>query len=96
MISFDAVPGIGTKVFLGEQEYELTEVEPYIRKDGAASHVLTWHTACPECGAGFDVRSGKKARELIRRCPVHRTIGAPVGKRGKRVVVRIVEKEARS
>lgn len=92
IFSFLSPPPHGTVVMLDEQAYELSAIEPYTRKDGAASSLLRWDTACPVCGVGFSVTTGLSARELTRRCLDHRKPSKPVkGKRSRRLNVQIIE-----
>lgn len=92
MIDFrPTAPALGTVVMLDDQAYQLTGVEPYTRKDGLQSNVLTWTAGCAECGESFKTKTGLKATWLHRRCEAHRQLGKPVTKRGSKVTVRIIE-----
>jgi len=63
------VPIVGTELFLDEQRYELVGVEPYARRDGGNSFLLTWRGSCPECGADFESGTGTAGAPPRRRCP---------------------------
>jgi hypothetical protein len=92
-VEFLTTPPIGTALMLDDQRYELTAVEPYIRKDGTASRLLTWVAQCPDCGGEFAVMTGLKSKDLARRCPEHRQPLKRVqqGARGQGVKVRVIE-----
>lgn len=87
-------PAEGTVILLEGQRYDLVAVEPKCRKGGDRTVILTWLTACPECGARFGVRTGRRIRDLTRRCIDHRSLkplspgGAQFGRR--RLDVRII------
>lgn len=100
MIAFDAVPELGTQVLLDSQAYVLASTEPYTRKDGGASTLLTWHVHCADCDCPFQIKTGLVTKSFARRCPLHRqpALGTrgkksrPVsGQFGKPIAVEIVE-----
>lgn len=87
-ISFNESPAIGAVVYLDDQVYELRGSEPYTRKDGAVSALLTWETACPSCGETFRVKTGLSAGAINRRCANCAKPFKPVkGKRSRKVRV---------
>lgn len=91
IFAFVEPPPFGTLVMLDEQTYELADMEPYTRTNGTQSAILRWETACPACGASFNVKTGLSARELTRRCEDHRRMAKPVkGKRGRKLKVQII------
>jgi hypothetical protein len=90
-VDFVSAPSIGFGLLLDDQRYELVQVEPYIRRDGARSAILTWQSECPRCGNQFTVTSGLVAKALNRRCVHCRKIAyRPVSgkKRSEKVRVR--------
>lgn len=92
MINFLTTPRIGTVLHLDGQAYELREVRPHVRRDGAPSKVLVWESLCPSCGAAFQVTSGLRSKALNRRCSGCAKVGRPVSrKRGRPVAVRVVK-----
>lgn len=92
MIDFETPPAIGSVLKLDSQDYELVDVRPYVRADGARSCVLIWQTLCPSCGDGIEVTTGLRAQGVVRRCSRCRKIGRPVkGKRGRKVMVKVIE-----
>jgi len=90
MVSFETAPAVGTILTADDQRFRLEAAEPYTRRDGTASALLTWSSSCPTCGAEFEVRSGLRTKSLTRRCEEHRTAG-PIGKRSKRIKITVVE-----
>jgi hypothetical protein len=40
--------------------------------------ILTWRSACADCGDAFTLTSGLSVRHLNRRCPAHHRPGVPV------------------
>lgn len=92
-VHFLTTPPVGTILMLDAQRYELIGVEPYLRKDGGESRLLTWQAHCPDCGKPFEIKTGLKSKDLSRRCVDHRAGLRPVGKRGDRVVIRVIEPE---
>lgn len=74
-IRFAEVPPVGTTIWLkGNQEYRLVGSEPYVRRDGQTSAVLTWATVDPETGEPFGVTTGLTFREFpARRAPGNRS-----------------------
>lgn len=80
---FKIVPMAGKTIDYDGQRYVLIGSEPYRRKDGQLSVILSWKSACPECGDPFVVTTGLVIRHLNRRCPLHHKKGQPVAS-GKR------------
>lgn len=72
IVRFARPPAIGTAIVHDGQEFEVAAVEPYVRKDGADSAVLTWRTACRECGAPVEFKLGKELRIVRRNCDEHK------------------------
>jgi hypothetical protein len=78
-LAFNQVPALGTEVMWRGQPYELVEVTPYTRSDGAPSQVLVWEAPCWTCGEPFQVRASLGgARGLNRRCARHKRPGVRV------------------
>lgn len=71
-IDFSDAPLIGFVMYDGGQRYEAINVEPYVRKDGQGSFVVTWASECMDCGAWFEFTSGLKQKAANRRCHKHR------------------------
>lgn len=69
---FHIPPAVGSTLSLDAQRYDLVAVEDYVRADGLPSKVLVWRSACPDCGASFEVKTGLKGKDLTRRCADHR------------------------
>jgi hypothetical protein len=75
------------------QRYELVDVEPYRRKDGESSAILTWRGTCLDCGEPFEVKSGCiVSNDLRRRCDKHKRSN---GKRTDAETVRRVMAETK-
>lgn len=93
LIDFTAAPEPGTVVTLDKcQHYELIAVDPYTRRDGASSAILTWRVRCHDCGQPFEIKTGLRSKNWNRRCqsckaPLHRIAG--FHRKRKRVDVRI-------
>ncbi len=90
MVDLETAPAIGSVLTADGQRFCLVAAEPYTRRDGSASMLLTWRSACPTCGTEFEVRSGLRTKSLTRRCEAHRTAG-PIGKRSRRMKITVVE-----
>ena len=90
MVDLESVPAPGSVLAVDDQRFRLIAAEPYTRRDGTASALLTWSSACPTCGTEFEVRSGLRTKALTRRCEVHRA-SSPIGKPGRRIKIRLIE-----
>lgn len=89
---FDAEPPIGTVIKLDDQAYVLVVSEPYRRKDGSMSRLLTWHCECAQCSAPFTIQSGLSVAALNRRCVKHKRPGQRLNRgrpRGQPLVVTV-------
>lgn len=62
------------------QRYTCTASVPFTRRDGTVSAVLTWQSACADCGEAFAFRAGATKWEPNRRCKLHRKPGQRVQK----------------
>ena len=82
-VNFRIVPRSGKIIRYQNQSYRLVGSEPYRRRDGELSVILTWQSSCPECGGPFTTTSGLVTRYLTRRCPRHRKAGKPVSDKYK-------------
>lgn len=95
IVEFPTVPPVGTILKLDEQVYSLLAVEDYTRKDGTASKLLSWSTRCPVCGDAFEIKTGLKARDVVRRCPAHRDpkllVSGQKRGRGRKVKITIID-----
>ena len=83
-VNFRTVPMAGKKIQFKDQRYMLIGSEPYRKRNGELSVILTWQSQCPECGEFFTTTSALVARYLIRRCKKHRKAGRPVTKKLKK------------
>lgn len=72
IVRFAKPPAIGTAIIHDGQVFEVAAREPYTRKDGAASVLLTWRTGCRECGAVVEFKLGKEFRASRRNCDEHK------------------------
>lgn len=88
---FLTTPPVGTIMKLDAQPYVLVAVEPYRRKDGQQSKLLTWASDCPDCQSRFEVKTGLKGKDLTRRCPEHRNPNVAVGKQRTKIEVTVTE-----
>lgn len=77
-VNYEKPPVVGTELAVMGQRYRLIRREPYMRRDGEWSAVLTWEAYCCECGNPFETKSGLRAKELHRRCRKHREAGLRV------------------
>jgi hypothetical protein len=69
----------GASLLANGREFVAAAVEPYTRRDGTASQLVTWRGQCALCGAPYDVKGGRAAKHLPLNCEQHR------GRRTKRV-----------
>lgn len=75
---FGNVPPVGLIVGARGQAYELVATEPY-RNNGRDTVVLTWRSACIECGAPFDQTAPLGGTQYPnRKCKAHRKQNAQV------------------
>lgn len=74
-LEFQTPPAVGSVMMDGTQAFEVVQVEPYTRKDGAASRLIVWRTTCLNCAEPFEVTTGMKTSGMNRRCPMHRNPG---------------------
>lgn len=72
---------IGACVSFRGQRYELVDVAPYTRKDGAPSSLLTWHSHCAICDEPFATKSGMQTSGLQRCCSACGKPGQSVARR---------------
>lgn len=91
MFEFLITPPVGTVMLLDAQPYRVVAIAPHTRRDGTPSNVITWEAHCAACGSVFVVTSGLKSGSIARRCMEHRNPVRPVGKRGARVTVKVIE-----
>jgi hypothetical protein len=59
-----------------EHHYVCVGSEPYERRDGEWTRVLTWQGHCSVCGAPFNQKTGGRPKSMVRTCPAHRGRGA--------------------
>ena len=83
-------PALGTLAVLPDQRVAtLTAIEPYTRRDGAASAILTWTMKCATCSAPYTVTTGREgpaSRNLkIKNCPAHRANWAEIVERNRKI-----------
>lgn len=83
-IDFASAPEIGAVLIWKGQRYELIEVRPHVRKDGAATSILTWLSTCPDCVEPFTHTSGLRSAGPNRRCAGCAKPLRPVGGRRRR------------
>jgi hypothetical protein len=90
MITFEALPQIGTTIRIDGQIYEMTGSVDYVTKDGRDFKLACWKSACPDCSEPFEVKTPLKFNSPNRRCDDCKT-GMPVsGRRRKRLKISIV------
>ncbi|WP_293462991.1 hypothetical protein, partial [Phenylobacterium sp.] len=83
-IDFVEPPPVGSVLLWKGQRFELAGSEPYVRRDGDESVLLTWSTYCAECAAPITVRSPLRSTGVSRRCAACAAPGRPVGGRRQR------------
>ncbi len=91
-IAFQRAPAIGTTLMIDAQRYVVVETEPYHRKDGQLSAIITWLGHCADCGEPFELRTGLKAQAINRRCENHHTPGRAVTVAGRQRAKRVFAK----
>jgi hypothetical protein len=71
--------------FFDGQQYNFVGSEPHTGRDGGETTLLVWESACPVCGALFEVRTPAKARKFQpnRRCGKDKQPGVRVNPRRK-------------
>jgi hypothetical protein len=69
---FARAPVVGTAIEHDGQVFEVAKVEPYTRKDGCSSHLVTWRTRCLDCDAAVDLICGLPLVLKRRRCDEHK------------------------
>lgn len=85
-VDFTVPPALGHTLERYTNRYECVGVEPYTRRsDGAASWLLTWSSACADCGAPFTCRTGLQAKSLNRRCDEHKNPRLPASEEAREV-----------
>lgn len=67
-VKFSSPPGIGTTIWLKGDEFSLEKVEPYVRRDGEESNLLTWGSWCKACGCEFVQTTGRSFSGLKKNC----------------------------
>ncbi len=67
-VDFEFPPAAGQVVMFHGQRYELTGVEPTIRRDAAGATLLVWRSHCANCADPFETRTGLVSKALSRRC----------------------------
>ena len=75
--------GVGTSVLYDGQTYTIISIDPHIRSDGKQTTLISWHSECATCGAGFVSRTPVAVRNLNRRCSVHKSFGRAATKAAK-------------
>jgi hypothetical protein len=83
----------GTRMSVDGQVFELVAVQPYQRRDGGLSSLITWRGPCADCAAPFDQTTGTGGNTPRRRCPPCRTPGVPrpvSGRRGEQVTIQVI------
>lgn len=83
-IDFVEPPPVGSVLLWKGQRFELAGSEPYVRRDGDESVLLSWSTYCAECAVPITVRSPLRASGVSRRCAACAAPGRPVGGRRRR------------
>jgi hypothetical protein len=79
VVDFSQAPLVGTVLVSRGQTYVVVAVRPYLRRDGTPTHLVTWRSACADCGAHFAVTTGLRTMaEFNRRCSRHRAPGKKV------------------
>lgn len=72
IVAFAAVPSVGLSIAYDGQVFEMVRSEPYTRKDGGQSALLTWRTNCRSCGEVVEYKTGCEFRVSRRNCDEHK------------------------
>ncbi len=74
-IRFTQPPVPGHAFVYQGQRYVLIRSEPYVRKDGQHSRLLTWQSHFADCGQPFVQTTGMGIYHVNRRCDKHKSPG---------------------
>ena len=88
------VPAVGILLLVDDQRFSAIAVEPYKRRDGGDSFLITWSSTCASCGAAYEVRTGTGGQIPPRRCrpcrPANKSPYPLSGRPGQPVRVQVV------
>lgn len=62
---------IDDRVGINGRFYTVADIQPYMRRDGEASWVVTWEGRCATCDAPFLVKEGCYPSRMNVRCVDH-------------------------
>ena len=68
MFYFSEAPKENSVIKISGQKYVLLNSEPYTRKDGKLSRLLTWQSNCRICNVQFEVKTGLTGKDLTKKC----------------------------
>lgn len=72
IIRFDEAPPVGWLTTHDGQSFVVAAVEPYRRRDGGISSVVTWETVCVDCEGIVRFECGQGLAIKRRRCDEHK------------------------
>jgi hypothetical protein len=74
IFNFDTPPRLLSLHTIRNHVYGICGVEPYTRKNGKASFILTWVAACKrkDCRNFYLLKTGLRGTYLSKRCDFHR------------------------
>jgi hypothetical protein len=87
-LDLTAPPTPGDTVAIREREYLCVGVEPYTRRDGVASFVITWRGWCWKCGEVFAAQTGLRGNAPPESCKAHRGEASPAALMARRANMR--------
>jgi hypothetical protein len=64
------VPGI--QIVSSGRSFVAVGVEPYTRRNGAPSQLVTWRGHCATCSAEYETKGSRAGGNLPVNCPAHR------------------------
>lgn len=66
-----ALPAVGHRVTEGLQTFEVVAAKPHVTRDGRASGVIDWRSACRTCGVPITQQTGFLIRSFNKNCSKH-------------------------
>jgi hypothetical protein len=79
---------VGDTLTIARRQFTAAVVEPYVRRDGTPSQLVTWRSQCAVCEVPYEVKGGRAAKHLPLNCEQHR------GRRTRTKSLRTIPREA--
>jgi hypothetical protein len=62
----------GAQIESGVRQFTAIAVEPYTRRNGTPSQLVTWRGHCATCSAPYDTKGSRSGHKLALNCDQHR------------------------